>query len=382
MKKLILLSLAVLLAFFLVACSASSSEESQDKEKENAESQDSTKDEDNKKEEAKAPEEEIEEEAEKEKPEPQEPYKPLEPAEGAQSIQDSWPEENLTNMPEAQAYGDETERMVPAGETLVKDGEDLTDGPLKNHRLVAYYGHPNSSNIGILGEMEPDAFMEKLKEQTQAYSDADPDRPAIPMIELITTVAQRSPATDGKYYHMTPPKKIDEYAKLAEEHGALLMLDVQLGTDSVLHQVQLIEKWLKLPHVHLAIDTEFSVQEGEIPGTVLGQVNGSEVQEAVDYLTDMVEEHDLPDKIVLVHQFMDEALTNKEAIQPTENVEVVLNFDGWGHSAAKISNYQRFVRNETSQYGGFKIFYKKDEPILTPEEVIALDPSPAVVNYQ
>ena len=381
MKKSILLAFAMLLALFVAACSDSSTGDGQDKEEENAAVQDKTTEKDNEQEETKASEEEKEVEN-KEEPEPEEPFTALEPAEGAQSIQESWSEEELANMPEAQAYGDEIERMVPAGETLVKDGEDLTDGPLKNHRLVAYYGHPNSSNMGILGEMEPDAFMAKLKEQTQAYSDADPDRPAIPMIELITTVAQRSPATDGKYYHMTPSDKIDEYAKLAEEHGALLMLDVQLGTDSVLNQVKLIEKWLKLPHVHLAIDTEFSVEEGEIPGTVLGQVNGSEVQEAVDYLTVMVEEHNLPDKIVLVHQFMDEALTNKEAIQPTENVEVVLNFDGWGPASPKISNYRRFVRNETSQYGGFKIFYKKDEPILTPEEVIALDPSPAVVNYQ
>lgn len=49
---------------------------------------------------------------------------------------------------------------------------------MKEHRLVTYYGHPNSTNMGILGEMEPGALMEKLKEQAQAYSNADPSHPA------------------------------------------------------------------------------------------------------------------------------------------------------------------------------------------------------------
>ena len=143
-----------------------------------------------------------------------------------------------------------------------------------------------------------------------------------------------------------------------------------------------LEKWLKLPYVQLAIDTEFQVGEGETPGVELGQVNGAEVQKAVDYLTEMVEENNLPDKMVLVHQFTDAALTNKEAIQPTDHVEVALNFDGWGGSAVKMAKYRDLVRNEPVQYGGFKVFYNKDEPVMSPEEVIQLDPAPAVVNYQ
>src|SRR5690606_37287649 len=125
------------------------------------------------------------EEAEKvEEKKPPQPYKPLEPAGDATPLKDKVSEEELEQMPQAESYGDDRTRMVEVGETLVKDAEDQTDGPLKNHRLVAYYGHPNSTNMGILGELEPEQFMEKLKEQTQAYSDADPSRPAVPMIEL------------------------------------------------------------------------------------------------------------------------------------------------------------------------------------------------------
>ncbi|MGP4059591.1 hypothetical protein [Halobacillus sp. H74] len=85
---------------------------------------------------------------------------------------------------------------------------------------------------------------------------------------------------------------------------------------------------------------------------------------------------------MLVHQFTEHVLTNKEAIQPTENVEVALNFDGWGSSVDKMALYKKYVRDKPSQYGGFKIFYDKDEPVMTPEQVVKLDPSPAIVNYQ
>ncbi|MFZ0474045.1 MAG: hypothetical protein WAM18_00995 [Halobacillus sp.] len=375
MKKVSLLFSAILLIFFLIACTESSSTSADQNEKEEPSSEKDSSDK-QKKEEASS------EEKKKEETKPPQPYQPIEPAEDAKPLKESMSEEQLAKMPKVEAHGGERERMIPVGQTLVKGAEDQTDGPLKDHRLVAYYGHPNSTNMGILGEMEPDALMEKLKEQTQAYSNADPERPAIPTIELISTVAQRDPGSDGKHYTRTPPEQIDKYAKLAKENDALLMLDVQLGTDSVLHQVKLLEKWLKLPYVHLAIDTEFHVEDGETPGINLGQVNGAEVQEAVDYLSKMVEENDLPDKIVLVHQFMDEALTNKEAIQPTKNVEVALNYDGWGPASTKMSLYRKFVRNEAVQYGGFKIFYNKDEPVLTPEEVLTLDPNPAIINYQ
>ncbi|MBM7553869.1 hypothetical protein [Thalassobacillus pellis] len=312
----------------------------------------------------------------------QQPFEALKPSEDAKPLKEKLSEKEQKQMPAPEAAGSKQARSIPAGQTLVNGAKDKSNGPLKNHRLVAYYGHPNSTEMGIVGEMEPEAMMKKLKEQAQVYSDADPSRPAVPTIELITTVAQRDPGPNGKYYRMTPEEDIEKYAKLAEKHNALLLLDVQLGKDSVMNQVKLIEKWLKRPYVHLAIDTEFHVGKGEVPGEDLGQVNGAEVQKAVEYLSKLVEKQDLPDKFILVHQFTDAALTNKKAIKPTENVEVALNFDGWGVSSDKHEGYRKYVREEATQYGGFKVFYKKDEPVMNPLEVIKLDPSPAIVNYQ
>ncbi|MCP3032151.1 hypothetical protein LF817_12435 [Halobacillus sp. A1] len=357
MEKISLLLLAVFIMFLLAACTDSSPTSSEHEGKDASS-----------------------EEEKKEEPDP--PYKALEPSEDAVPLDESLSEKEQQHMPAAQAQGGDPERSIPVGETLADGVEDPSDGPLKDHRLVAFYGTPESENMGILGELEPEEYMKQLKEQTQAYSDADPERPAVPTIELIATMAQNEPGPDGKYVRMTDEENIDEYVELAEEHDALVMLDIQLGTDSVMNQVKMIEKWLKHPHVHLAIDTEFQVDEGETPGEDLGQVDGAEVQEAVEYVSQLTEENNLPDKFVFVHQFTDDVLTNREAIQPTDNVEVALNYDGWGDANAKQSLYGNFVRNKAIQYGGFKIFYDKDQPVMDPEEILKLDPNPAIINYQ
>ncbi|WP_175987402.1 hypothetical protein [Bacillus sp. Marseille-Q1617] len=318
--------------------------------------------------------EQDEETEQKKKEEPKQPFKPLEPSEEAVPLK-----ERLTKEEEKD---DKSERKTPVGETLANGVKDPSNGPLKDHRLVTYYGTPQSENMGILGTMEPEEFMKKLKEQTQAYSDADPDRPAVPTIELITTMAQNEPGPAGDYVRMTSEENIETYVKLAEKHDALVILDIQLGTDTVMNQVKMVEKWLKHPQVHLAIDTEFHVAEGEKPGEDLGQVDGREIQEAVEYVSELTEKNNLPDKLVLVHQFTGHVLTHKDAIQPTENTEVAINFDGWGPAADKQTLYKKYIRDEPNQYGGFKIFYDKDQPVLTPEDVLKMDPSPAVVNYQ
>ncbi|TLS36147.1 hypothetical protein [Pseudalkalibacillus caeni] len=391
MKKFYLLFLVTLVAGILTACTEAasdlsaekaSSEQQDDKKEEKKDDEETKKEEKARDDEETLKEEKAEEEKSEEQDTPAQPFKALEPSKDAKPLNETLTEEELAKMPAAQAQGGDRTRNTPAGQTLIKGNVDKTDGPLKNNRIVAFYGHPQSTNMGILGEMEPDALMAKLKEQTQEYSNVDPTRPAIPMIELIATVAQRNPGGNGKYYHVTSEKDIQKYADLAKENNALLMLDVQLGQDTPLHQVKLLEKWLKLPYVHLAIDPEFHVTDGQTPGLDLGQVDGKEVQEAVEYVSDLVEENNLPPKIVVVHQFMDKMITNKKAIKPADNVQVVLNFDGHGPSASKMSLYGKFVRNESVQYGGFKVFYKKEKPVLTPEEILKLDPNPAIINYQ
>ena len=273
-------------------------------------------------------------------------------------------------------------RTVPLGQTLVAEAEDPSDGPLKNNRLVAYYGNPLSELMGVLGETDPQTMMAKLKEQTAVYSELDPAHPAVPTIELIASTASREAGASGQYINQLPNGIIEEYAQLAEENGALLLLDVQLGLATVEDEIEILRPFLERPYVHLAIDTEYSVEPGQVPGVDLGNVDGTEIASAIETLDQIVRENNLPDKMLLVHQFETGIVTSKELIQPTENVEVVIHADGFGGPEAKLTKYDMLVRDEATQYGGFKLFYTQDAPLLSPQQVLQLDPAPAVVTYQ
>lgn len=283
---------------------------------------------------------------------------------------------------EGQAAGRLDMCSPPGGEMLLPGIEDRSEGPLGEHRIVAYYGHPYSDQMGILGEHEPDELAERLRSTAEAYARADPATPVIPTIELIASVAQRDPGEDGLFLFRTPPEVIEEYARLAEENGFLLMLDVQLGRSSIAEEIEAIMPFLKRPYVHLAIDTEYSVEEGQVPGINLGTVDGAEVQAAIETVSGLVEREGLPHKIVMVHQFEPVIVQNKHLIRPTDNVQVVLHADGFGALEAKVIKYDMLVTQEPIQYGGFKVFYRQDTPVMTPEQVLRLYPAPAVVTHQ
>lgn len=317
-----------------------------------------------------------------EKTKQQKPFSPVPSPNNAKSLNTKYPKKVKKKIPSEEAHGKDPTRTIPLGQTLLKGKKDLTDGPLQHYRLVTYYGTPLSSQMGILGRYPPKKMMKKLKKQASVYSKLDPARPAVPTIELIATVAQGSPGPDGNYLSKTPDDVIQRYVKLAKKNDALLVLDVQLGSASVMHGVKAVEKYLKLPFVHLAIDTEYSVDKGEVPGEDLGHVDGSGIQKAIKYVNQMVKKHQLPDKIVMVHQFGNGIITHKQLIHQTNNVEVVLNSDGFGKDAVKMAAYGKLVKEQPIQYGGFKLFYKVDNPLLTPKQVLKMEPAPAVVNYQ
>ncbi len=275
-----------------------------------------------------------------------------------------------------------TEVPEQPSSVLVAGAEDLSDGPLKENRLVAYYGTPQSEFMGVLGESDPETMMARLKEQAVAYSAVDPSRPAIPTVELIASIAQGDPGPDGIYLGRAPAETIEQYAQLAEQNGALLLLDVQIGLSTLPYEVNAILPWLERPYVHLAIDTEYAVAPGRVPGVDLGGVSGYDIQEVIEFLDRLVEERNLPDKVVVVHQFASGIVFDKEAIKPTENVQVVLHADGFGSPENKLSKYDQLVAGQPIQYGGFKLFYTQDAPLLTPEQALDQKPPPVVISYQ
>ena len=79
-------------------------------------------------------------------------------------------------------------------------------------------------------------------------------------------------------------------------------------------------------------------------------------------------------------------VTNYKLIKTMPEVQIVMNMDGWGVAAKKIGTYKNFIYPEPVQFTGFKLFYKNDviggSKMLTPEDLLKLNPEPIYIQYQ
>lgn len=249
-------------------------------------------------------------------------------------------------------------------------------------RIVAFYGNPLSKRMGVLGEYPQDVMLAKLQREVEAFTKADPTRPAQPALHLIVAVAQGSPGRNGLYRLRMTDSLIDHWCKLAESKGYLMFLDVQVGRSTVRAELQPLIPYLKRPYVHLALDPEFDMKGGNVPGRKIGTMDASEVNYAIQTLADLVAQNHLPPKILVVHRFTQNMLTHYREIRPVPSVEVVINMDGFGPPWLKRDSYQAYVRMQPVQFTGFKLFYKNDKPMLSREDVVKLDPSPVFITFQ
>ena len=75
-------------------------------------------------------------------------------------------------------------------------------------------------------------------------------------------------------------------------------------------------------------------------------------------------------------------VTNYRNVELDPRVQVAVVMDGFGGPAAKISKLHELVRDQPVQFAGFKLFYRQDAPVMSPEDVLQLEPSPDIVIYQ
>ena len=261
-------------------------------------------------------------------------------------------------------------------------GARFNEGLLPDHRLIMYYGFPENPNMGILGEYPPEQLLPQLLEQKAEYEAITNDRPWKAGFELIASVAQRDPGADGKYIADTDGEWLDMYTQFTEANDMFLVLDVQMGLKTPKEDYEGLERWLRYDHVHLAIDPEFHVLPGETPGIELGSIDAADVAEAQEWLVQLAEKYGTSRKMLLIHQFNVYSISNKDQIKPLEGVDLVLNMDGWGPPWQKLETWEVIIQQTPIEYNGVKVFYRQDEPLMTPAEVMALEPTPDVINYQ
>ncbi len=181
-------------------------------------------------------------------------------------------------------------------------------------RIVAYYGNLYSKNMGILGEYPPDEMLRRLKIEVKKWEDADSTIPVQPALHYIAVTAQGSPGKDGKYRARMPFKQIDSILHIAARINALVFLDIQVGFSNVEAEVPPLEKYLKMPNVHLGIDPEFSMKTGKRPGKVIGTMDAADVNFVSNYLANLAKANNLPPKILVVHRFTRPMITNYKEI--------------------------------------------------------------------
>ena len=254
-------------------------------------------------------------------------------------------------------------------------------------RIVAYYGNFYSTKMGILGEYDKGTVIAKLKSEKAAWEAADPSTPVVMGIDYIAVTAQGSPQADNTYKLRMPDEHIQRAIDMANEVDGIVILEIQVGLSTFEREIPLLEKYLSLPNVHLAIDPEFSMKSGDAPGDVIGTVSSADINYAANYLAGLVQTHKLPPKILVIHRFTQKMVTGYANIKPLPEVQMVMVMDGWGFGAKKINTYNSVIYPEPVQFTGFKIFYKNDlKPpstrLLTPAEVLELTPSPSFIQYQ
>jgi hypothetical protein len=284
--------------------------------------------------------------------------------------------------------GGETAVRSPApggGEPAAAQASPAKDLPrggrtiLPDFRVVAYYGAPQDHQLGALGIGTPAQAVERLQKQAKPYGRTT--RPVLPALELIAVVAAGAPGEGGRYNLRQADSVIRRYLNAARKAKALLLLDIQPGRSDFFTETTRLRKWLKEPDVGLALDPEWRMGPGQVPGKVIGRVGAREVNATTAWLAQLTKRYDLPQKLLLVHQFTDDMVPEAQ-LKPRDGLAYVLNVDGFGTQSLKVAKYHDFVHQAPEFRRGLKLFYQEDTSTMSPKQVMALTPRPDVVVYE
>ena len=272
------------------------------------------------------------------------------------------------------------------GRWPVKAPYPLPGALLPYNRIIAYYGNLYSTRMGILGEIPRKQMLAKLQGEVAKWQAADSTVKAIPALHYIAVTAQGAPGKNNMHRMRMPFKQIDTIISWAKPINALVFLDIQVGHSTVKAEVAELEKYLALPNVHLGIDPEFSMKNGERPGSKIGHFTAADINDAISILANIVRKNKLTPKVLVVHRFTQGMVKNYKEIKIVPEVQVVIDMDGFGSKVLKKDSYMSYIYREPVHFAGFKLFYKndnkKDWKMYSPEELVKFTPKPIYIQYQ
>lgn len=283
------------------------------------------------------------------------------------------------------AFGDEEtlRRRVELASTiegrLPGGGQVLFPG----RQMICLYGHANDPALGAMGEQSIPEAVARAQRIAEEYSEFS-DVPVIPSFEIITTVAAQEPGPSGNYTNYTEPADVQPWIDAIVEAGGYAIIDIQPGRETMLQQIQHYEDLIKRPEVGVALDPEWKLGPDDVPMTNVGHVDAAEINEVADWMEDLVVEEQLPQKLLMLHQFQLQMIRNRENMTTgTDNVGVAVHADGHGSLGIKLETWDVIRQGLDPQIAlGWKNFHDEDDIMLTPEQTMDIEPTPDIVSYQ
>lgn len=257
-----------------------------------------------------------------------------------------------------------------------------TPSLLAGNQVVVLYGLPGHPDLGVLGAYSPDNAAAAAFSMAAQYDAANGSDGAKAMLDLVYAQAQAGPTDNGLYLRYLSNREVRQYLRLADRDDLQIMLDLQIGRGDPLDEVRKIERFLRDPRVHVAIDPEYAVGPDGVPLETAGTISGEQLNAIQDYVSGLVERYGLPPKLVVVHQYLDGTVTDGETIRGAPNVDLVFNMDAFGALDEKARKYSGFARRAYSQRHGFNVFMRHDDRVMSADEISRLSPPPDVIFYQ
>ncbi len=269
--------------------------------------------------------------------------------------------------------------VAASGVELPGGGQILYPG----RQMVALYGHPGTPALGVLGEQGVDGAVARAQRMAADYQPLV-DVPVVPAFEIITTVASGSAGPDGNYSYEAPLDLLRPWVDAAGQAGVYVVLDVQPGRTDFLTQAKRYEELLARPYVGLALDPEWRLQPNQRHLAQIGSVTAGEVNTVVTWLADLTRARKLPQKLLMLHQFQVQMISDRATVDTSrDELAVLIHADGFGSPGAKFETWSLLhISPPPNVWWGWKNFIDEDSHTFTPTEIMAIEPRPLFVSYQ
>lgn len=254
---------------------------------------------------------------------------------------------------------------------------------LLNNDILAFYGHPLSKNMGILGRYSKEELNERITALAAEYSKAGGGRTIRTAFYIIFGTVW----PEGEI-GIIKESVLQEYVEYALANDMLVFIDHQIGRYSPVDSLKKMLPWLRYPNVHLALDPEWRTTK---PMVEIGTVSAEEINQVQQVMEDYIIENKIPgERLLVIHQFNWRMISRRENVRTNfSRVRLVHCADGFGTPDIKRQSYAYNAQASNMPVKGFKLFYNSglpgagfDSPLLSPKEVFELNPRPYIVMYQ